>query len=101
MMDRLPRSIILVMTTLPLTDVKARLSELVDQVESQHERVILTRNGRPAALLISPDDLIALEETIDLLSDAEALIEIKEARRHVAEGNIVDAEELRAKYLRA
>lgn len=90
----------MVMTTLPLTDVKARLSELVDQVEQHHERVLLTRNGRPAALLISPQDLAAIEETIDLLSDHEAVAEIRAAGREIAAGNAATSEELRAKYLR-
>ena len=49
---------ILVMSeTLPLSLVKAHLSELVDRVEDQHDRVVVTRNGKPAAVLISPDDL--------------------------------------------
>lgn len=87
------------MTTLPLTDVKARLSELVEQVEEQHERVMLTKNGRPAAILIHPDDLTAIEETIDLLSDDEAMREIREARRQVAEGDVADADALRSAYL--
>ena len=43
--------------TLPLAEIKAHLSEIVDRVKEQHERVTLTRNGRPAAVLISPDDL--------------------------------------------
>ena len=45
--------------TLPLAEIKAHLSEIVDRVQEQHERVTLTRNGRPAAVLISPDDLEA------------------------------------------
>lgn len=50
------------MSTLPLAEVKARLSAVVDAVEGAHERVTITRNGRPPSVLISPDDLAALEE---------------------------------------
>src|ERR687887_235166 len=50
--------------TLSLTEAKAKLSELVGDVADQQERVIVTRNGRPAAVLISPDDLESLEETL-------------------------------------
>lgn len=57
------------MVTLSLSEIKARLSELVDQVERQHNRVVLTRNGVPAAVIMSPDDLQALEDTLELLSD--------------------------------
>lgn len=85
--------------TLPLAHIKAHLSEVVDRVEHQHDRVVLTRNGRPAAVLVSPDDLEALEETLDLLSDPRALAEIEQAREEIANGQVVRAEALRAKYL--
>ncbi len=67
------------MTTEPLANVKANLSKYIDQVEQQHERVTITRNGRPAAILISLDDLETLEETVALLSDPEAMRELREA----------------------
>lgn len=89
------------MTTLSLSQIKARLSEIVDEVERNHERVVLTRNGAPAAVILSPEDLQALEDTIDLLSDPRALAEIHAARRAVEDGDVVTADELRAKYLSA
>lgn len=93
-------TIILVMSeTRSLADVKAHLSEIIDLVESHHERVIITRNGRPAAVLLSPDDLEALEETLDLLSAPGALEEIHAAEKDLAEGDYLTAAELRAKYL--
>lgn len=85
--------------TLSLAHIKAHLSEIVDRVEHEHDRVVLTRNGRPAAVLVSPEDLDALEETLDLLSDPRALAEIEQARREIADGQVVGAEALRAKYL--
>ena len=91
---------ILVMSeTRPLADVKAHLSEIVDLVESQHERVIITRNGRPAAVLISPADLEALEETLDLLSVPGVVDEIRAAEHETEQGQFLTAAELRAKYL--
>ena len=85
--------------TLSLAHIKAHLSEVVDRVEHQHDRVVLTRNGRPAAILVSPDELEAIEDTLDLLSDPQALKEINQAREEIAEGRVLDAETLRAKYL--
>ena len=85
---------------LPLAEVKARFSEMVDRVEHQHDRITVTRNGRPAAVLMSADDLAALEDTLDLLSDPAAMAEIALARREAQAGHTVSAEELRAKYLR-
>ena len=93
-------TIIIVMPdTLPLADIKAHLSEIVDRVEREHERVVLTRNGRPAAVIMSPADLESLEDTLELLSDPSAMAEIKAARADVAKGRVLRAEELRAKYL--
>lgn len=86
--------------TLPLAEIKARLSEMVDRVEHQHDRIILTRNGRPAAVLVSPDELDALEDTLDLLSDPAAMAEIRRAREEIAAGDVIDADELRRRYLR-
>jgi prevent-host-death family protein len=59
--------------TLPLAQVKAHLSELVGRVNSQHDRVTVTVHGRPSAVLLSLDDLEALEETIAILSDTETV----------------------------
>lgn len=94
-------TIILVMTeTLPLAEIKARLSEMVDRVEQQHDRIVLTRNGREAAVLVSPADLAALEDTLDLLSDPAAMAEIQQARTELAAGHGIDADELRRRFAR-
>jgi prevent-host-death family protein len=85
--------------TLPLAEIKAHLSEIVDRVEHEHDRVVLTRNGRAAAVIVSPEDLEALEDTLELLSDPKALKEIDRARQDVARGKVATADELRAKYL--
>ncbi len=77
------------MSTEPLREVRNHFSEVVDRVEHHHERVTVTRNGRPVAVLISPDDLAALEETLDVLSDAEASADIREADAAYARGDVV------------
>lgn len=91
--------IIVMSETLPLAEIKAHLSEIVDRVEHEHERVVLTRNGRPAAVIMSPEDLEAIEDTLDLLSDPSAMKEIAAARADVAKRRVLNSEELRAKYL--
>ncbi|MEU4230801.1 type II toxin-antitoxin system Phd/YefM family antitoxin [Nonomuraea sp. NPDC026600] len=83
------------MTTIPLADAKARLSAVLDEVRDTHERVVITRNGRPEAVIMSVSDLEALEETLDLLSTPEALQEIREAEAEIARGEAIGAQELR------
>jgi antitoxin YefM len=77
--------IIVMSDTLPLSSVKAHLSELVDRVEDQHDRVVLTRNGKPAAVLISHDDLESLEETLSILSDPVLMAQIRESEQALAD----------------
>src|SRR3954464_15090065 len=85
---------ILVMTTIPLADAKARLSAVLDDVRDTHERVVITRNGRPEAVLIAVADLEALEETLDLLATPGAVEQIHQAEAELAAGRGVDADEL-------
>ena len=77
------------MSTESLRQVRDHLSDVVDRVENEHERVTVTRNGRPAAVLISPDDLAQLEETLEVLGDPQALAEIREADAAYARGDVV------------
>ena len=61
------------MTVLPLGDVRSRLSEIVGRVHDQHERVTVTVHGKPSAILIAPEDLEALEETLAIMRDAATM----------------------------
>ena len=94
-------TIIVVMAdlTLPLAEIKKRLSEIVDGVEQKHDRVVLTRNGRPAAVILSPDDLESLEETLAILSNPSAMHDIRQAESEIDQGHVVTTDLLRAKYL--
>jgi prevent-host-death family protein len=86
---------ILVMTTIPLADAKAHLSAVLDEVRDTHERVVITRNGRPEAVILAVSDLEALEETLDLLSTPGAVEQIRQAEADIAAGEAIDADELR------
>jgi len=66
-------------TPVPLSEAKARLSELARRVRQQHERITLTRNGEPEAVLLSVDDLEGLEMTLEILGDTEAVARISES----------------------
>ena len=77
------------MSTQSLRDVRDHLSEVIDRVEHQHERVVVTRNGKPAAVILSPDDLAQLQETIDVLSDPQALADIREADAAYTRGDVI------------
>lgn len=82
------------MEELPLAEARNRLSELVAEVQQTQTRVTITKHGHPAAVLISPQDLAAIEETLEILSDADALTEIREAEAEMARGEYTSAEEM-------
>lgn len=73
------RPTIQTMTTLPVSEAKARLNELARLAHAQHERFTLTRNGRAEAVLLSVDDLEGLELTLEILSDQDSVTAITEA----------------------
>lgn len=65
------------MKTLSLSEVKMKLSKLVENVHSTDEEIVITKNGRPAAVLVSPDEYESWKETADIKSDADLMKEIK------------------------
>lgn len=71
---------------LPFSKVKAHLSELADRVELEHDRIMVTRNGRPSFVLMSPDDLESLEETLDITRDDKLMESLRLSREEAARG---------------
>src|SRR5215813_8103969 len=69
---------------MPLADVKNRLSEVFDRLEREHGRVVITKHGHPAAVVISLEDLESLEETLDIMGSEALLGDIREALAELA-----------------
>jgi antitoxin YefM len=84
------------MTTLPLSDAKARLSEIAEEVGRTHERVHITKNGRDYVVLLAAEDLESIEATLELLADPEAQQRLQESERDVARGDVLEEGEIRA-----
>jgi antitoxin YefM len=82
------------MTIIPLSEAKARLSEVADEVDRTHDRVHITRNGREYVVLIAAEDLESLEATIELLSDPAAIRRIRKAEAAIERGETTSAEEM-------
>jgi len=72
---------------MPLADVKNRLSEVVDRLEREHGRVVITKHGHPAAVVISVEDLESLEETLDVMDSEALLADIRAALAELASTN--------------
>ena len=75
------------MKTLSLSEVKMKLSAVVDQVNTTDEEVVITKNGRPAAVLISPDEYEGWKETLAVRSDKELMNEIKSGLQQLKKGD--------------
>ncbi len=82
------------METLPLSDAKARLSEIAEEVDRTHQRVQITKNGRSYVVLISSEDLESLEATLELLSDPAAMQRVQEAKAAIERGDFVTGDEM-------
>jgi prevent-host-death family protein len=88
-------------TPVPLSEAKARLSELARRVRQQHERIALTRNGETEVVLLSVDDLEGLEMTLEILSDTQAAARISESLAALNDGDTgVDLATVRADLVR-
>lgn len=84
------------MTTLPLSDAKARLSEIADEVGRTHERVHITKNGREYVVLLAAEDLESIEATLELLADPAAQQRLRDSERDLDRGDVLDEAEVRA-----
>jgi antitoxin YefM len=74
------------MKTVPLSEAKARLSSLLDCVEGHDEEIVITRNGRAAAVLVSPADFESWKETATVRADADLVAEIRRSRAALKRG---------------
>jgi prevent-host-death family protein len=82
------------MSTLSLSEVKAHLSEIADEVDRTHERVHVTRNGREYVVLVAAEDLESLEATLELLSDRAALKRVREAGAAILAGDLTSGDDM-------
>lgn len=77
------------MSTESLRTVRDRFSDFVERVNCHHERIVIIRNGTPAAVLLSTEILESLEETLAILADPDAMEAIAQAEREVADGDVI------------
>lgn len=82
------------MKTLPLSDAKNRLSRIVNDVTERDERVMITRNGRPAAVVISPEEFESWQATIDILSDPDLMAQLQRSKKAMRRAKTYTIEEL-------
>ena len=76
------------MKILSLSEAKMKLSALVEALQIDEEEVVITKNGRPAAVLVSPSEYESWQETLRVLSDTELMAEIKQGLGALREQNV-------------
>ncbi|MGE5697070.1 MAG: type II toxin-antitoxin system Phd/YefM family antitoxin [Candidatus Sericytochromatia bacterium] len=82
------------MTTLPLAEVRANLSRLVDEAVRTHQRIEVTRQGRRAVVILSADDYDSIMETLAILGDRGLMREIREAEAEAEAGQVYTLDEV-------
>ena len=81
--------------SVPFTQARAEFSDLLDDVERSHEHVEITRNGRPAAVLMSPEEYEVIQETLEILGDPETLEDLRQSEVDVQAGRLHTLDEVR------
>lgn len=79
----------------PFTEARSNLTELLDDVEDRHEHVLITRNGRPSAVILSADEYESLEETLEILEDKDLLDALKRSDQDVKASRLTSLAEVR------
>jgi antitoxin YefM len=81
--------------TIPVREFRSNLAEVLSDVADRRDHVVVTRNGRPAAALVPIDEYEALEETAEILSDAETLSALEAGLDELARGETIELGDLR------
>lgn len=84
--------------SLSVGDARNSFSEVLASVERTHERVTVTRHGKPVAVVVSPDDIASLEETVALLTTPGAAAEVQEGIEQIEAGRLADWTALTEQY---
>ena len=79
----------------PFSEARSNLTELLDDLEKRHEHVLITRNGRPSAVLLSADEFEALEETLEILQDSDLMEALQRSDKDVKAGRLTSLTDLR------
>lgn len=85
-----------IMETIPITEAKTRIAELADRVAREHDHFTITRNGRADVMLISVAEYESLQETLDILSDEQALSDLRQSREDFEAGETYTLDQVRA-----
>lgn len=86
------------MTTVPGADFRANMKSLLDHNEATHERIVITRNGHDPAVVLHPDDLESMEETIAILSDPELAATLRQSEAEIDAGKAIPFKEYLAAH---
>lgn len=74
--------------TVPFSQARSELTKLLDELAERHEHFVITRNGLPAAVMISPADYEAIQETVEVLQDTHLMLALRKSREDVKAGRV-------------
>jgi antitoxin YefM len=81
--------------TVPFTEARSGLTALLDEIERVHEHVVITRNGRPSAVMMAQDEYDSLIETLEVLADHEAMADLAASQDDVDAGRVFELEHVK------
>ena len=84
------------MKTVAFTEARKDLSNIVDEVSSRHEHVVITKKGRPEAVVMSAEEFESWQETLEIMADKQAVAAIRRAERDIKAGRVTSWDEIKA-----
>ena len=86
------------MRTVPLSEAKTKLSQLVDDLADRNEQVTITRHGRPVAMLVKPEVFESWEATLEIMRDPEFYADVRQGIKDLEEGRMVSEAQVNALF---
>lgn len=74
--------------TIPFSQARSELTKLLDELAERHEHFVITRNGLPAAVILSPDEYAAIQETLEILQDPDTMASLRQSEEDVRAGRL-------------
>lgn len=84
--------------TVSLTQLRPKLPQILDRVSKYFDRYVITRHGKPEAVVLAEEDYESLLETLEILSDKKLMRELKKAQAEIKAGKTIPFEKIKAKY---
>ena len=83
--------------TITLKELRPKLPQIIQEIDSKMDRFIITKRGKPAALMMAVEDFESIMETLEIMSDRKLMKKIRRSQEEIKEGKVIEMAELERK----